>query len=172
MTDRLLDYAIVLGVVLLLMSLFKISRFLLHRFTGMKRPAGSEFSADHALLWGLRSLLAGLLLLPFITSLLAFANNQRLLGGMPLHLALTAVSVVLFSFAEDLFRDYNSYGAISLKPLSWHTRRVTPLLLAFWIVGTVFLSPLFYSGLTVLVAVFYRLCLHFRNPVRVNAKNA
>lgn len=172
MTDRLLDYAIVLGVVLLLMSLFKISRFLLHRFTGRERPAGSEFSADYALLWGLRSLLAGLLLLPFITSLLAFADNQRLLGGMPLHLALTAVSVILFSFAEDLFRDYNGYGATSLKPLSWHARRVTPLLLAFWVIGAVFLSPLFYSGLTILVAVFYRLCLHFRNPVRINTKNA
>lgn len=172
MSDRLLDYAIVLGVVLLLMLLFKLSRFLLHRFTGRKRPAGKDFSTDDALLWGLRSLLAGLLLLPFITSLLAFADNRRLIGGMPLHLALTAVSVVLFSFAEDLFRDYNGYGASSLKPLSWHARHVTPLLLSFWVIGSVFLSPLFYSGLTILIAVFYRLCLHFRNPVRINAKNA
>ncbi len=129
MSHRLLDYAIVLGVVVLLTLLFKLSRFLLHRFTGRKRPAGNEFSTDDALIWGLRFLLSGLLLLPFVTSLLAFADNNRLIGGMPLHLALTAVSVVLFSFAEDLFRDYNGYGAADLKPVSWHTRRITPLLL-------------------------------------------
>ncbi|PIE51750.1 hypothetical protein CSA37_07040 [Candidatus Fermentibacteria bacterium] len=157
MEERLLDYGIVLGVVLVLMGLFRLSRFLLRRFT-----ARENFDADRALVWAGYFLLSGLLLLPFITALLAFADNQALAGGMPLHLFLTAISVVLFSFAEDLFRDYNSYGSRELKPLSWHVKKLLIPVLVFWIIGCVFISPLFYSGLTVLTSVFYRLCLFFR----------
>ncbi len=157
MEERLLDYGIVLGVVLVLMGLFRLSRFLLRRFT-----ARENFDADRALVWAGYFLLSGLLLLPFITALLAFADNQALAGGMPLHLFLTAISVVLFSFAEDLFRDYNAYGSKKLKPLNWHVKKLLIPVLAFWVIGCVFISPLFYSGLTVLTAVFYRLCLFFR----------
>lgn len=162
MIQRLTDYGIVLGIVLVLMSLFKLSRYLLHKITGARGPAGTDFNTDCALVWGLRFLLTGLLLLPFLTSILAFFNNAHLPGGMTLHLVLTAISVVLFSLAEDLFRDYNSYGTASLKPVSWHMRRSILPLSLFWVIGCVFISPLFYSGLTILVAVFYRLCLTFR----------
>jgi uncharacterized membrane protein len=160
--QRLTDYGIVLVVVLVLMSLFKLSRFILHKFTNVKATAGSDFNTDCALIWGLRFLLTGLLLLPFLTSILAFFDNEHLPGGMTLHLVLTAISVVLFSLAEDLFRDYNSYGSVALKSVSWHVRRSILPLSLFWAVGCVFISPLFYSGLTILVAVFYRMCLSFR----------
>ena len=170
MTQRLADYGIVLGVVLVLVILFRLSRNLLHRFTSSARGRNGSFSLDDALVWGMRFLLTGLLLLPFVTSILAFVNNRHLTGGIVLHLSLTAVSVILFSFAEDLFRDYNSYGGTQLKPVSWHWKRVMPLLAVFWVVGTVFLSPLFYSGLTLLAAVFYRLCLFFRRAERQSAR--
>ncbi len=166
MTQRLADYGIVLGIVLVLVILFRLSRNLLHRFTSAAEKRNGSFSLDDALLWGMRFLLTGLLLLPFVTSILAFVNNRHLAGGIALHLSLTAVSVVLFSFAEDLFRDYNSYGGTQLKTVSWHWKRIMPLLIGFWVVGTVFLSPLFYSGLTVLAAVFYRSCLFFRRSER------
>ncbi len=172
MTQRLIDYGIVLGVILVLMSLFKLSRYLLHRFVKSEERKKGEFSSDSALLWGMRFFLTGLLMLPFITSLLAFADNEHLKGGMPLHLILTAVSVVLFSFAEDLFRDYNSYGGKNPKSVSWHFRKLVIPLVSFWIVGCLFISPLFYSGLTVLSIVFYRICLFFRKPSEVTGKNA
>jgi len=171
-TQRLTDYAVVLGVVIVLMSLFKLSRHLLSRFVKTIGKKKGEFSTDSALLWGMRFLLAGLLMLPFITSLLAFFDNEHLKGGMPLHLLLTAVSVVLFSFAEDLFRDYNSYGSKELKPVSWHFRKLTVPLVSFWLIGCLFISPLFYSGLAVLVIVFYRLCLFFRKTSELSGKNA
>lgn len=162
MPQRFVDYGIVLGVVLLLVGLFKLSRLLLGKMISRERQRSGGFSSDMALLWGMRFLLTGLLMLPFITSLLAFADNERLAGGMPLHLAMTAISVVLFSFAEDLFRDYNRYDASSLKPSSWHWRRVGIPLLLFWMTGCAFLSPIFYSALVLLVTAFYGLCLHFR----------
>ncbi len=170
MTQRLADYGIVLGVVLVLVLLFRLSRNLLHRFTLTAEKKNGAFSLDDALVWGMRFLLTGLLLLPFVTSILAFVDNRHLTGGIVLHLCLTAVSVILFSFAEDLFRDYNSYGGPQLRPVSWHWKRVMPLLLGFWVIGSVFLSPLFYSGLTVLAAVFYRLCLFFRRAERQSAR--
>ena len=172
MTQRLTDYGIVLGVVLVLMSLFKLSRYLLHRFIKLIEKKNGEFSSDSALLWGMRFLLTGLLMLPFITALLAFADNQHLKGGMPLHLALTAISVVLFSFAEDLFRVYNGYGSKNPESVSWHFRKLIIPLVGFWLVGCVFISPLFYSALTVLAIVFYRLCLYFRKPSGTTGKNA
>lgn len=166
-----MDYGIVFGVVLVLMSLFKLSRYLLHRFIKTITKNSGSFSSDSALLWGMRFLLLGLLMLPFITSVLAFFNNVHLIGGMPLHLMLTALSVVLFSFAEDLFRDYNGYGGNHLQSVSWHFKKLLLPLLAFWIVGCVFISPLFYSGLTVLAVVFYRICLYFRKPSAAAGKN-
>ncbi|MCK5786028.1 MAG: hypothetical protein KAH54_05675 [Candidatus Sabulitectum sp.] len=162
MSQRLTDYGIVLAVVLVLSGLFRLSRYLLGLFIKRQENTGKVFTSDMALLWGMRFLLGGMLLLPFVTSLLAFIQNRHLAGGMALHLGLTAVSVILFSFAEDLFRDYNSYLCSRLKPVSWHTKKLYLPVILFWITGCVFLSPLFYSGLTILLVVFYRLCLFFR----------
>lgn len=170
--QRLTDYGIVLGVVLVLMSLFKFSRYLLYLFISRHEKNHGGFTADTALLWGMRFLLAGLLMLPFITSVLAFINNSRLAGGMALHLLLTALSVVLFSFSEDLFRDYNKFGGTELKQSHWHWKKLAFPLIGFWIIGCVFLSPLFYSGLTVLAVVFYMICLYFRKPSGTAGKNA
>jgi len=170
LSQRLTDYGIVLAVVLLLSGLFRLSRYLLGIFIKHREKAGVEFSSDQALVWGMRFLLGGMLLLPFVTSILAFLQNRHLIGGMPLHLGLTAVSVVLFSFAEDLFRDYNSYRTEFLKPVSWHTRTLVLPVLVFWAVGCVFLSPLFYSALTILLVTFYRLCLYFRKTSEHSGK--
>lgn len=171
MPQRLTDYGIVLAVVLVLSALFRLSRYLLGRFIKQKDSSGTAFSSDQALFWGMLFLLAGMIFLPFVTSILAFVQNGHLVGGMTLHLVLTALSVVLFSFSEDLFRDYNSYRSDNLKPVSWHTKRLLTPLLVFWITGCVFLSPLFYSGLTILIAVFYRLCLYFRKAEVSNRKS-
>ncbi|MCK5035046.1 MAG: hypothetical protein KAS73_04065 [Candidatus Sabulitectum sp.] len=170
MPQRLMDYGVVLVVVLLLSGLFRLSRHLLAVFIKRQEAPGKEFTSDQALLWGMRFLLGGMILLPFVTSILAFAQNRHLVGGMPLHLGLTALSVVLFSFAEDLFRDYNSYKNNSLKTVQWHTKKLLLAVLVFWAIGSVFLSPLFYSGLTILIAVFYRMCLYFRKEVTSDEK--
>lgn len=164
--QRLTDYGIVLGIVLLLSGLFRLSRYLLDTFIKKQEAGGYTFTSDQALLWGMRFLLGGMILLPFVTSILAFVQNQQLIGGMSLHLGLTAVSVILFSFAEDLFRDYNKYKTDQLKPFSWHTKKLLLPVILFWITGCVFISPLFYSGLTVLLAIFYWLCLYFRKTTR------
>lgn len=157
-----MDYGVVLAVVLILSGLFRLSRFLLGMFVKKQEIKGNKFTSDQALVWGMRFLLGGMILLPFVTSMLAFIQNRQLIGGMPLHLGLTALSVVFFSFAEDLFRDYNSYQHTDLKIIAWHLKKLLLPLLLFWAVGCIFLSPLFYSGLTILLAVFYRLCLYFR----------
>jgi hypothetical protein len=170
MSQRFIDYGIVLAVVLVLSGLFRFSRFLLGGFIKAQENKGRVFSSDLALVWGMRFLLGGMLLLPFVTSILAFFQNRILLGGMPLHLGLTAVSVVLFSFAEDLFRDYNKYPVGKLKSVAWHTKTLALPVLVFWIAGCVFLSPLFYSALTVLFIVFYRLCLYFRKTAEFHGK--
>jgi hypothetical protein len=164
LTQRLADYGTVVAVVLVLAGLFRLARFLLGRFVSSLRGKGCRFSSDDSLLWGMRFLLVGLIFLPFITSLLAFADNSRLPGGMALHLFMTVLSVLLFSFAEDLFRDYNSYADGALESLQWHGKRLFVPVVLFWVIGCVFISPLFYSGLTILVCLFYRLCLYFRKP--------
>jgi len=170
LSQRFSDYGIVLAVVLLLSGLFRLSRHLLGVFVRSRERAGVEFSSDQALVWGMRFLLGGMLLLPFVTSILTFLQNRHLIGGMPLHLGLTAISVVLFSFAEDLFRDYNNYHTKILKPVSWHTRTLLVPVLVFWAVGCVFLSPLFYSALTILLIIFYRICLYFRKTSEPSGK--
>ncbi len=162
MSERLIDYGIVIFIVVLLSLLFRLSRYLLNSFISRSERKGFIFSSDMALLWGMRFLLVGMLLLPFITSMFAFINNKNLIGGMPFHLFLTAISVVLFSFSEDLFRDYNSYNKTSLKPQVWHAKQLVIPVVVFWLIGILFISPLFYSGLTILIVVFYKLCLVFR----------
>ncbi len=171
MSQRLMDYGIVLAVVLVLSGLFRLSRWLLGIFIKTRENKGSTFTSDQALVWGMRFLLGGMLLLPFVTSILAFIQNRQLVGGMTLHLGLTAVSVVLFSFAEDLFRDYNNYQNRNLQPVEWHTKKLILPLLLFWVTGCVFLSPLFYSGLSILLVIFYRLCLYFRKTTVLPSKN-
>ncbi|MCD4707779.1 MAG: hypothetical protein K8S62_08570 [Candidatus Sabulitectum sp.] len=171
MSQRLTDYGIVLAVVLVLSGLFRLSRHLLGIFITKQESAGNKFTSDQALVWGMRFLLGGMILLPFVTSILSFIQNRQLIGGMPLHLGLTALSVVSFSFAEDLFRDYNKYQHKNLKSVIWHTKTLLLPVLLFWAVGCIFLSPLFYSGLTILLSVFYRLCLFFRkNPESLKQK--
>ena len=173
MSERLMDYGIVLVVVLLLSGLFRLSRSLLGFFIKKHEREGKAFSSDQALLWGMIFLLGGMILLPFVTAILAFIQNRQLVGGMSLHLGLTAVSVVFFSFAEDLFRDYNKYRNDHKKPVSWHTKKLLLPVLVFWAIGSIFLSPLFYSGLTLLIVVFYGLCLYFRKtPERKTKLNA
>lgn len=162
MSQRFMDYGIVIFIVLLLSLLFRLSRYLLNKFISKIENKGFQFSSDMALLWGMRFLLVGMLLLPFITSIFAFVDNQKLIGGMPFHLFLTVISVILFSFSEDLFRDYNSYSKNSLKSQSWHAKQLLIPIIVFWLIGIVFISPLFYSGLTILIVVFYKLCLVFR----------
>lgn len=171
MSQRLIDYGIVLVVVLVLWGLFRLSRQLLTVFIKKQESKGNEFTSDQALLWGMRFLLSGMMLLPFLTSLLAFVQNRQLVGGMTLHLGLTAISVVLFSFAEDLFRDYNRYNRKSIKPVAWHTKKLLVPVIVFWTAGCVFISPLFYSGLTILLIFFYRLCLYFRKTLEKPVKS-
>lgn len=171
MSQRLIDYGIVLAVVLVLSGLFRLSRQLLTLFIKKQESKGNEFTSDQALLWGMRFLLCGMMLLPFLTSLLAFVQNGQLVGGMTLHLGLTAISVVLFSFAEDLFRDYNRYSRKNIMPVAWHTKKLLVPVIVFWAAGCVFISPLFYSGLTILLVFFYRLCLYFRKALEQPVKN-
>ena len=171
MSQRLIDYGIVLAVVLVLSGLFRLSRQLLALFIKKQESKGIEFTSDQALLWGMRFLLCGMMLLPFLTSLLAFVQSGQLVGGMTLHLGLTAFSVVLFSFAEDLFRDYNRYNRKKIQPVAWHTKKLLVSVIVFWAVGCIFISPLFYSGLTILLVIFYRLCLHFRKELEQPVKS-
>lgn len=171
MSQRLIDYGIVLAVVLVLSGLFRLSRQILTLFIKKQEIKGNEFTSDQALLWGMRFLLCGMMLLPFLTSLLAFVQNGQLVGGMTLHLGLTAISVVLFSFAEDLFRDYNRYSRKKIMSVAWHTKKLLVPVIIFWTAGCVFISPLFYSGLTILLVIFYRLCLYFRKALEQPVKN-
>ena len=156
--DRLIDYGLVLLVILVIMGLFRVSRMLLERFLRRSREAGRQITRDGALLGGMLFLLSGLLFLPFVTALISFVKNDFLPGGMILHLVLVALSVIVFSIAEDLFRIFREFPVDPERgpwSVSDHMKRLVIPLMAFWAVGCVFLSPLFYSGLTVLLAVFY-----------------
>lgn len=164
MHPRIMDILLVVFVLALLKGLFEITRRLLRRFTGLLARRGRPLHRDSAIQWGMGSLLAGLLLLPFFTAILAFFQNRRLTGGLVLHLILVAVSIVLFSFSEDLLRLYNTFPRMKngLLPVSAHFRRMLPFIMVFWAAGVLFLSPLFYSALTVLLLVFYLAVLHGR----------
>lgn len=164
MSQRLLDIlrvALVLGT---LKGLFELTRFLLRRFTGLLAAKGRPLNRDTAIQWGIGFLLTGLLLLPFFTSVLALFDNRRLVGGIVLHLLLVAVSIVMFSFAEDLIRIYNSFppGKSGLLPVGSHAKRMLPFIGIFWATGVLLLSPIFYTGLTLLICVFYLAVLHGR----------
>ncbi len=164
MNQRLQDALLVALVLVVLKGLFEFTRFLMKRFTAMLAARGHPLNRDSAIQWGIGALLSGLLLLPFFTSILTLFNNRILVGGIVLHLVLVAFSIILFSFAEDLIRLYNSFppGASGLQSVGSHIKRMLPLIAAFWAVGFICLSPIFYTALTVLICIFYMAVLHGR----------
>lgn len=164
MNQRVHDILLVLLVLAVLKGLFELTRVLLKRFVALLEARGHALTRDTAIHWGMRFLLCGLLLLPFFTSILALFDNRTLVGGIALHLFLVALSIVLFSFAEDLIRLYNSFpaGRTGLLSVGGHLRRILPFLAVFWAVGVLFLSPIFYSAMTLLILIFFLAVLHGR----------
>lgn len=162
MSQRLIDYALVALVILGVFGLFRVSRILMRSvLTKLKKRYG-VLNADRMLVTGFFFLLAGLMFLPAFTSLLAGINSRMLTGGMVLHLVLVAVSVILFSIAEDLFRDFSSCPPRENWTVSRHFKCISIPFITFWATGCVFLSPIFYSGLTVILAIFYLFALSCR----------
>lgn len=168
MSQRLIDYAMVAVVTLSVFGLFRLSRILMQRILKRLRNRYSVFGADRMLITALYFLLAGLLLLPAFTSLLAVINNRYLTGGMLVHLLLVAISIIIFSISEDLFRDFSSCSHQNEWSIGRHFRCVSVPLIIFWIIGCVFISPLFYSGVTLVLVIFYYFALSCR-PVTDNA---
>jgi hypothetical protein len=161
MSQRLLDYGTVLLVVAVLYGLFRLARYLLERLLAGIELKHGPLTSDSVLLLGFFVLLTGLLLLPVATWGLAFVDSSRLAGGLPLHLLMVIVSIILFSFAEDLFGSFRKYPAGGWRA-GRHYRLVALPLLGFWALGSLLLSPIFYSGLTVILAVFYSYALRCR----------
>ncbi len=161
--QRLIDYAMVAIVILAVFGLFRLSRVLMQRLIGNLRNRYPLFGADRMLVTGLIFLLTGLLFLPVFTSLLAVINNAHLTGGIVLHLVLVAVSIVLFSIAEDLFRDFSVCHSEEYWTIGKHFKCVSLPFILFWAAGSVFISPLFYSGLTIVLALFYLFALSCRS---------
>lgn len=163
MVQRLTDYALVGLVVLVIFGLFRLSRIILGRVLKSLENRYGPLGPDRTLFAAFLFLLTGLLFLPAITCLLALLNSEYLPGGMVLHLVLVALSIILFSISEDMFRDFPSMEA---DGRSWsageHFRRLAFPFALFWALGVVFLSPLFYSGLTVILALFYMYALSCR----------
>ena len=155
MTDRLLDYGLVALVILAVLVLFRISRILMNRVMKNLERDGRAPGADMVLFTGFMFLLTGLLFLPFFTSVLAFFSSESLPGGMIFHLFMVALSIILFSVAEDLFRVFSSHPSDSPWLKTRHMKAIAVPLLVFWGIGCLFLSPLFYSGLTIILVVFY-----------------
>ena len=156
--DRLSDYGLVLVVVLAIMGLFKLSRFILNRFLDKMTADNRQLSRDGTIFTGMIFLLAGLLFLPFITALISFVRNDFLPGGMVLHLFLVAISVIVFSISEDLFRIYRNFNddpEAGKWSFATHMKKLSLPLFIFWAIGCLFLSPLFYSGLSVILVLFY-----------------
>ena len=165
LTLRLLDYGLVALVILVVVVLFRLSRSLMNRVMSRLERDGVPLSADRILVTGLMFLLCGLLFLPFFTSVLAFFSRESLPGGMILHLFLVALSVIFFSIAEDLFRVFSSYPSDRPWTRSKHMKTVALPLLVFWGIGCLLLSPVFYSGLTIILTLFYLFALACRPSV-------
>lgn len=156
MGQRLTDYALVGLVILVIFGLFRLSRIVLGRVLKRLEDRHGSLGPDRTLYTAFLFLLAGLLFLPAVTWCLALLNNEYLAGGMVLHLVLVALSIILFSIAEDMFRDFPSIEADERRwSAGEHFRRLAVPFALFWALGIVFLSPLFYSGLTVILALFY-----------------
>jgi hypothetical protein len=164
MNQRVQDILLVVFVLAVLKGLFELTRLLLRRFIALLAARGHALTRDTAIQWGIGFLLCGLLLLPFFTSILALFDNRTLAGGIALHLLLVAVSIVLFSFAEDLIRLYNTFpaGRTGLLPVGSHVRKMLPFIGAFWAVGFLLLSPIFYTALALLILVFFLAVLYGR----------
>lgn len=162
MGQRLIDYALVAMVILSIFGLFRLSRILMQRILKRLRSRYSVFGADRMLITALYFLLAGLLFLPAFTSLLAVVNSRYLTGGIAIHLVLVAISIVLFSISEDLFRDFSACSPGKNWPVGTHFRYVSIPLISFWALGCVFISPLFYSGLSLILVFFYLFAISCR----------
>ena len=162
MTERLIDYGLVALVILVVIGLFRISRVLMHKILRRLKEKYPVLTADRLMVIGFITLLMGMISLPFITSVISLIDNQHLFGGMVFHLLLVALSVVLFSIAEDLFRLFSSYPPDRNWSRKKHFLTISVPLLIFWVIGCLFISPLFYSGLTVILALFYLYALSCR----------
>lgn len=163
MGQRLIDYALVAMVVLAVFGLFRLSRLVLKIIMKQLKKKFGVLGQDRTLFISFLFLLTGLLFLPAFTSLLAVVDQTHLVGGMPLHLTLVALSIVLFSISEDMLREFPSIEPGSSRwSITKHFRRLALPFLLFWTVGAVFLSPIFYSGLTVILALFYLYALSCR----------
>jgi len=160
--QRILDYVTVAAVIAVMMLLFRLSRFLLSRILRLRERRGGPVDCNDAIRLGFRFLLAGMLFLPLATALAARADNRFLIGGTVLHLSLVAVSIVLFSFAEDLFAGMKKMPPTRAVSTGEHFRSAGPLLIIFWLLGSLFLSPIFYSALTLVLGVFYLFALAAR----------
>ena len=164
--ERLIDYLYVAVVIAVLWGLFRVARILtgryLRRLESAKREAGSALSSDELLSRGFTVLLAGLIAMPTVTAALALFSVRKLPGGIYLHLLMVAVSVVVFSVVEDLFRLYKSYPPDPEWTVGRHLARTGPVVVAFWAMGCLFLSPLFYSGLSLLLLILYLYALWCR----------
>lgn len=164
--ERLLDYAHVAFVIAVLWGLFRAARWITSRYLARLEARmdsrGRRLTRDEVLSRGFLVLLAGLMAMPAATVGLALAGNRHLVGGIYLHLAMVAVSVVVFSVVEDLFRLYRSYPSNEAWSVSTHLSRVGPAIIAFWAIGCLLLSPLFYSGLSLILLVFYLYALWCR----------
>ena len=163
MGQRLIDYAMVAIVILTVFGLFRLSRTLMQRLLKNLRSRYSVFGADRMLVTGLLFLLTGLLFLPAFTSLLAVINSSHLTGGILVHLVLVAISIVLFSISEDLFRDFSTCSSDKNWTIGKHFKCVSIPFIVFWAVGCIFISPLFYSGLTLILVLFYLYALSCRS---------
>lgn len=162
MSERLTDYLFVAIVIFIIWILFRLSGFMASLVLKHMKQKTGELSSDLIISTGFFFLLAGLLFLPFITALFAFANNFSLVGKMPMHLILVALSIILFSIAEDLFRVFKNYPRHPDWTVSKHFLILIIPTLVFWLIGILFISPLFYSGLTVILLLFYLFALKCR----------
>lgn len=160
--QRLADYGVVLIVVAAMMALFRLSRLLLSRLLAAREARGAACDCDEHIRLGFFFLVAGMLLLPLATAAAACIDGSMLAGGIFLHLSLVAISIVLFSFAEDLFAGMKKRPAARRMTASVHFRTAGPLLLCFWVLGSVFLSPIFYTALTLILGLFYLFALAAR----------
>lgn len=160
--QRLTDYGIVLLVVAAMMALFRLSRLLLARMLAARENRGIVCDCDDHIRLGFLFLVAGMLLLPLATACAACLDASKLAGGVYLHLFLVALSIILFSFAEDLFAGMKRHPAARRLTAGAHFRTAGPLLLCFWILGSAFLSPIFYTALTLILGLFYLFALAAR----------
>lgn len=162
MGQRFMDYALVALVILAVFGLFKLSRVLMGLVLKSLKKRYGVPGVDRILVTAFYFLLAGLLMLPAFTSILAVFNSGYLTGGILIHLVLVAVSIVLFSIAEDLFRDFPGCVCLDKWSTGKHFKYVSVPIFVFWAIGCIFISPLFYSGLTLILTLFYLYALSCR----------